>query len=141
MVDDNKETKVKTIEEYHERAPRRWPVLVIYLIIALLVAGLLVFGARGIYRHYHKSATKTVQANKRPTEPATNAPGSSNTTNSSSGSKNNSSPQSANSQSASTSGTLPNSGPGQVVGLFIGASLAAAGLHYVINLRRNSRAS
>jgi len=140
MVDDNKETQVKTIEEYHEEAPRRWPMLVVYLIITLIVATLLVFGARAIYRHYHKNSVKTTSATTRPTFSGSNASGSSQASGSSANSN-----KSNGSGTSSTNGqvpaSLPNSGPGQVVSLFAGATLAAAGLHYIVSLRRSSKAS
>jgi len=34
---------------------------------------------------------------------------------------------------------LPNNGPGNVLGVFAGSALAAAGLHYIISLRRANR--
>ncbi len=141
MVDDNKETQVKTIEEYHEEAPRRWPMLVVYLIITLIVATLLVFGARAIYRHYHKTSVKTTSATTRPTFSGSSASGSSANKNNSSANSNKSNGSGASSTNGQVATSLPNSGPGQVMGLFVGATLAAAGLHYIVNLRRSSKAN
>lgn len=102
-------------------------------IIGLVIAGvvlvvLLVLAARWIYHKAHQnntkptSTTKTTPAAPSTNQPAQGAPTSPGTT----------TPPSSSSQNAQ----LPNNGPGDVAAIFIGSSLAAAGLHYIITIRR-----
>lgn len=42
------------------------------------------------------------------------------------------------SRTPTTGGELPNSGPGSILTVFVGASLAAAGLHYIVTQRRSA---
>ncbi|MBX4190828.1 hypothetical protein KW794_01950, partial [Candidatus Saccharibacteria bacterium] len=43
---------------------------------------------------------------------------------------------SSSSPSSNSGKSLPNNGPGNVIAIFAGSTLAAAGLHYIISLRR-----
>ena len=128
---DTEEPQIKTIEEYHERAPRRWPLLLGYIIAALIVAAIVVFGARAIYHHYHKPAVKAVPVSVKVVRPGS-------TTKGSTGSSSKSSPSSSN-NSQTTGSNLPNSGPGQVAAIFISSSAAAAGAHYLISRQRKKQ--
>jgi hypothetical protein len=111
---------------------RSWPLLALYGVAALLIAVGIVFGARAIYHHSKNKNGPTItqpsDTTKAPsqtslTTPSTNQPSTgSNTTN--------------NSASSSSSGNLPNNGPGSVAAVFVGTSLLAGGLHYIITLRR-----
>lgn len=44
--------------------------------------------------------------------------------------------QNSTNQTAPNPNTVPNSGPGNVIGVFAFSSLAAGGLHYIISVRR-----
>ena len=129
MDEEDKESRIKTIEEYHQRAPRRWPLLLGYVLAALIIALVIVFGARAIYHHYHKPTVKTA-----PTARTTGRPGATNSTTSSSGSA-----SSSTSGSQTANSNLPNSGPGQVVALFAISSTVAAGGHYLIKSQRQKK--
>lgn len=116
---ENENQKPETmVREIYERLPRGRLILAAYALVALIIAILIVFGVRAIYRHNHNPTVKTVPANTKqlPSAPSPSA-------------ENNKNKNSAESQS------LPNSGPGQVVGLFVGVSLVSTGLHYVYELR------
>jgi uncharacterized membrane protein YraQ (UPF0718 family) len=109
----------------------RWLALLLYGLAAFIVAVLLVFGVRWIYRSVHDNNSpptqQPVSTNNNPQPPAVPVPPS--------GSQNQSNNSSANTNS---NNTVPNSGPGDVAALFIGTSAAAAGLHYFIRARKIS---
>ncbi len=116
-----------------ETEERHWRSLAIYAILALLVAIGVVFGGRWIYHQFNKPATKP--APTRPTSPPSTAP--------STPTKPSPTPSPIPSTSqgqpaAGQGGQIANTGPGDVVAIFIAASLAAAALHYIITLRRPS---
>jgi hypothetical protein len=123
MTEEN-QGKESVIQEFHERIPGRWPLLGLHTVMAIIVAGLVVFGVRALYRHDHppiKPVTlNTKESAKTPAVDSASRPNGSSTASTSSSNTN-----------------LPNSGPGSVVSLFVGSVLAASGLHYLINLRRD----
>lgn len=136
------------VHEFHERPGRRWPVVIGYLLAALLVAIAVVYLARWIY-HKVSPANKplsipasNVSGNPPPSPPAT--PSQTPAANSQSPGSGSSSGLSSNTgQSGQTStrqsgasGQLPNSGPGDVVAIFVGVSLIFGGLHFLYGLRR-----
>jgi hypothetical protein len=110
----------------------RWPILLIYGLGALVVAILLVFGGRWIYRSVTDnspapapqtqiSQNRSNQSTQQPQKSTTPSPSPSST--------------GTNSQGKTPSPTpnppsLPSNGPGDVAALFIIVSLAAAWLHY-----------
>ncbi|HET7529191.1 MAG TPA: hypothetical protein VFJ84_03115 [Candidatus Saccharimonadales bacterium] len=108
----------------------RWVILGI---IALIIIFLLVLFARWIYHSVHKNKPAVTGNTNTPTTSLNNKIGSESP-------KNGSSSGSGNRQGSAASGSsgqkLPNNGPGNVVGLFAGSAIAAAGLHYIISLRR-----
>jgi cytoskeletal protein RodZ len=112
-----------------------WLILLAALVAVLIISTGLVFAGRWVYRSvHHKSAqppvSQPVSTNKtaypkRPSGSGTqNTPQPSPTTQPS--------PSASNNQT----GSLPQNGPGNVVALFVGTALTAAGLHYLVNLRR-----
>lgn len=110
-------------EDFYEEESRRWPMVVLYIVLALLVATAVVFTGRWIYQKVtdNKPAppagTSQGQAPAPPTEQKptpTPAPGA----------------------GTSQGGQLPNNGPGDVVALFVGTALVVGGLHFIYNLRR-----
>lgn len=111
--------------EFHEQDGRHWPVTLMYIVLAFLVACLVVFAGRWIYRKTtHQTTTSgapsTSDNNKPPSTPQSGTTGS---------------PTSGTGQSQTTS-QLPNNGPGDVAAIFVGVSLATAGIHYIVSIRR-----
>jgi cytoskeletal protein RodZ len=129
--------------EYPNRSGRRWPVLVAYIIAALLVATAVVFIGRWIYHQtsdsQNTSNVSTKQGAKssnppaqQPAQTAAPNPTSNNGAAPSPTAKNNT----ATPPPAPSTGSLPNNGPGEVVALFVGTSAIAAMLHYTVILKR-----
>lgn len=120
--------------EFHEREGRHWPVALVYIVMAFLVALLVVFAGRWIYRKAIHSTTNTTKSgipdqSKVPAVPPANTP----PNNPSSGVSNN---QNTQTTPTTASGQLPNNGPGDVIAIFVGTALAVGGLHFLYNLRR-----
>lgn len=114
--------------EFHEHEGRRWPVILMYIVLAFLVAVAVVFAGRWVYRKATHQTAKTTSTNQGsvPAAPTANAPANKPP----SGASNNQTPTSANSQ-------LPNNGPGDVVAIFVGITFVAGALHYMYTLRRS----
>lgn len=113
------------LHEFHEHKERRWPVILMYSVLAFLVALLVVFAGRWIYRkttHQPAQTTKpeTSDSNKLPAAPPAN---------SNSGTTQSTTP---------TTIQLPNNGPGDVVAIFVGTALVVGGLHFLYNLRKQN---
>ena len=118
--------------EYQQSDGRRWPMLFAALAAALLIALALFYGGRWVYRSIFGDDTPA-PAPVQPTrenglKPQTTEP------------PLNPSPSPKSNTPAPTPSQLPNNGPGNVVAIFITTSLAAAGLHYIISLRRGEQA-
>ena len=111
-------------EDFYEEEKRRWPMVVLYIILALLVATAVVFAGRWIYQQITDNKPKPappagnnqgqVPAPPAPTQPTTPSPGG----------------------QPAAGGQLPDNGPGDVVALFVGTTLVVAGLHFLYNLRK-----
>ena len=108
---------------YTNSGDSHWPLHSLLVLIAVgLIVGL-VFLARWIYHETkhttsgNKPATSQSQT-KKTSQTAGQKPGT---------------------QKSSNSQTLPNNGPGNVVGVFVAATFVAGALHYVISLRRAAR--
>ncbi len=118
-------------------------VLVIFVILVLLF-----LGGRAIYHHYHKTNPNVGTGGQAPAQPNGESTGGN-----TSGNKGSSSTGAGTGAGTATgngtgtgnspagaqvgkSGELPNSGPGDVLAIFTGTSLAAAGIHYVVTGRR-----
>jgi hypothetical protein len=131
--------------EYSNRSGRRWPVLVMYIVAALLVATAVVFAGRWIYDTTSNNSDNTSVSTKqgiKSTNPSPQAPAQTAAPNSSSGKAGTTPPPSSsasgnNRPASPPAGNLPNNGPGEVVALFIGTSLVAAVLHYAFTLKRS----
>lgn len=129
------------VTQVHRREGRRWTILATYLIVALLVAAGVVFGGRWIYHKVHKSNNAQpapASGGKVPQAPtSTNkqsgASSSTNKPSTSSGQSSSSQPPTSTPQG----GQITNTGPGDVIAIFVASSLAAAALHYIISLRRS----
>jgi hypothetical protein len=103
---------------------RTWPALAVYFLAALIVALIVVFIARAIYHSAHDKKSNSSNSSNTaypPQTTPTTPPGSPSQT-----------------PPSPSPGNLPNNGPGNVIALYIGTSLAAAGLHYIVTARRNS---
>jgi ABC-type Fe3+-siderophore transport system permease subunit len=104
---------------------------IIMIVVGIILVILLVLFARWLYHKVHHSSSSTTSTNNQPAQPYTAPPKQSGAVSQPSPS-NNSNSGTANNQT----GGLPNSGPGNVAAIFAGSALAAAGLHYIISLRR-----
>jgi cytoskeletal protein RodZ len=110
---------------------------IIMIVAGLVLVILLVLFARWLYHKVHSSSSQpTVSVTSQPNDSGTasNQPGTSTQAQPS-----NNSNTSKSSTSATPNSGLPNSGPGNVVAIFAGSTLAAAGLHYIVSLRRFNR--
>ncbi len=136
--------------DFHEHEGRRWPIILLYLILAFLVAVLVVFAGRWIYRSATHQGPKKVNQpasanqNQTPAPPptATQSPtsGAANTPSSSTNSSASGSARNQTTGQPAANGQLPNNGPGDVVAIFVGVAAAAGGLHYLYSLRKQGRA-
>lgn len=120
--------------EYQQSDGRRWPMLFAALAAALLIALALFYGGRWVYRSIFGSDPQTptpIQPTRENgLQPQNTAPPAQNPTPSPTPRSNPPSPSPT---------QLPNNGPGNVMAVFVTTSLAAAGLHYIISLRRSQR--
>lgn len=111
--------------------------VILLALAAIILVVLIVLFARWIYHVTHKNVQPApANTKKLPAQPSGSA---SNQTAKNTQSSSAASSSGAGSTSANSSGTstkLPNNGPGDTAAIFAGASLAAAGLHYIISLRR-----
>ncbi len=112
-------------------------VLAVLIIFVILV--LLFLAGRGIYHKFHHTAAPAnppTAVNQPPQQSGAKSPSSapSGSGNQKSGVGSSETPPT---NVSGKSGQLPNSGPGDVMALFTGTSLTAAGLHYFVTQRRN----
>lgn len=138
------------VTQFNQPARRRWPVIAASVIAALVLVGLAVLAGLLIYNAVHKSPSKKPNVannnqNQQQQAPSGTTGPSRSGSNQPSGSRatggTGAGTQRTPAGGASTAGgqvgkTLPNNGPGDVIALFAGSSLVAAGLHYIIRLRR-----
>lgn len=110
-----------------------WVILLGAAVAILLISTGLVFGGRWVYRSIKNEPAK--QPVSQPT-PSTTTPSPQPPAGTTKPPAPQPSPPSGTPSPTPT--PLPQNGPGEVAALFIGASLAAAGLHYLISLRRQT---
>lgn len=138
--------------EYRDpNSAKRWIMLLIYFIVALAIAVLVVLAGRWVYHkvHHTSNPNPTPVAPQGTNRAKTPSSGSANNNANKKSATNNKSNKSGSSSSAANNGTgsngsrpapspgaLPNNGPGDVIALFVGTSLVAAGIHYAAALRR-----
>jgi cytoskeletal protein RodZ len=143
----------------NEGGGRRLVTLLIYIVLALVVATLVVFAGRWVYHKFSNNSApapttvspkSTNQGIKTPTpvpSPTSKAPGTATappatppSSSSSSGAKKSSgsstAPTTTTPTPAPTPTSLPNNGPGEIIALFIGSSFAAGFLHFTVKLRK-----
>ena len=104
--------------EYHQHDGRRWPSIIIFIVIALALATLVVFSARGIYHHFHhKNHHGTSQSSGSvPSQPSGST--------------------STKTKHHKSNSAVPNTGPGNVLELFVGTVFVVTSIHYIYQLRR-----
>lgn len=130
--------------EADEPAASRWLRAAISLIILVLLIIGLFLGGRWLYNTiFDNSDAPAPQVSGPGTAPGTNPAQTENgqkkdQASGSASRDSNDSQSSVASTTPTTGGELPNSGPGSVLAIFVGTSLAAAGLHYIVNLRRSA---
>lgn len=111
--------------EFQNSNERRWPLLLAALAAALLIALALFYTGRWAYRSIfgndepNPKPVQPTNTNLNPQQPAKPQP----------------TPAPAPPPPTSQ---IPDSGPGDVMALFVGTTLAAAGLHYIVSVRRGT---
>lgn len=157
MAEDKKDTRVEPNVnttppadppqyEWPDEQGRDWPRLMLLAIVAILVAALIVFGSRWIYRSLtdNPSRDESTQTADKDEEKLPSGSSDSQTPardpqSSTSRSSDDNSAENRSDDSSSQAGdstTLPNSGPGHVVALFAGTTTVAAAAHYALARRR-----
>lgn len=121
------------------------------LLAAIIIAGIIVgivFAIRAIRHSGHHTTNVPTAVNQSPSSnKGTSGSGSSSKSGHGAmipGTDNNSSKKSSGNQAAGgpslkSGQQLTNTGPGDVAAIFLGASFAAASLHYLVNLRKQNR--
>ena len=129
------------------RSGRPWLALLLYLLIALVVAIIIVLGGRWLYhtlRSEPAKQTTTSNTDKTAEQKAqtqgekTESSSSNKSSNSSSSAQSSNSESQTDNSSSESSGELANTGPGQVAALFVTVTLAVSGLHFIYSLRRTN---
>lgn len=126
------------------REGRQWAMLLIYLLIALVVAASVVFGGRWLYNTIRdepaqETTTTTDRSAEPPTAPAPSQPG---TAPQAPPPQPTPTPQPTPAPTLSTQGAqIANTGPGETIAIFVGASALAGGIHYLITQRKRSAIS
>lgn len=127
------ETPPPIITSVQRREGRQWLMLLVYLLIALVVAGLVVLGGRWVYNQVRDDRPAEVANNDSDRTPEAPAPSPQPTPSP----QESTPPPSTTPPSSSTErDEISNTGPSGVVVLFITATIVAAGLHYILSLRR-----
>jgi cytoskeletal protein RodZ len=111
-------------------------ILLILLAVVLIV--LIVLFARWLYHKAHNNSQATQTGTNTTSQTSTSLPKQS-ASQPQSNSKTTPNSGSSSAPTNSNNNNLPNGGAGNVIAIFAGASLAAAGLHYIISLRHFSR--
>jgi len=119
--------------------------IVASILVGLILIVLIVLLARWIYHKAHHASETTP-----PPSTTLKVPSSASSNKNTSGSRPGSgTPQTASPNNSSNSTSTPstnnqqitNTGPGNVAAIFVGTTLAVAGLHYIISLRRFNQTS
>jgi ABC-type Fe3+-siderophore transport system permease subunit len=118
-----------------------WLRLLAAILIGLVLVVLIVLLARWIYHKSHH-AVQPVPATSQKSGAQSNlkvTPGGQTQTSNNPSSSSPSNPSTPSSSASSGSTQITNTGPGNVVAVFVGTSLAAAGLHFIISTRRANK--
>lgn len=127
----------------NDQGGQAWLRILAAILVGLILVILIVLLARWVYHRVHHNATPVPATSQQSpanssaskTSGAQPAANSNSAPAQSSGSASNSTSSPSSSQTG-TSTKLTNTGPGDVAAIFVGTALAAAGLHYIISLRR-----
>ncbi|HSW78798.1 MAG TPA: hypothetical protein VLF88_02165 [Candidatus Babeliales bacterium] len=121
--------------------------MILFFLLAVVIVILFVLLARWIYHSVQDSGKNptTTSSGQTTLSPNVSKEQSTQSQQNTQSSGNVNAPTSPNNPTTGSSGTktnntLPNNGPGDVAAVFVGASLAAGGLHYLIKVRRFSKA-
>ena len=121
-------------DEYHEHEGRRWPVVLMYVVLAFLVAATIVFTGRWVYQKVSNNNAKPASPTTTPQtqgQGAASSPPADPLPSSPAASANQNVPVAIN-------GQLPNNGPGDVLAIFVGTAVLIGGVHFIYNLRKKS---
>jgi cytoskeletal protein RodZ len=138
-------TAIVPVENEHGQS---WPQIIAAILIAIVLIVLIVLLARWIYHRTHQNSTSGSNTGQKTTlnSPSAKNQSAAPNSNSHSSSPNPSSPSPSStpnpsnpSPSSSNNQKISNTGPGNVVAIFVGTSLVAAGLHFMISVRRFNR--
>lgn len=141
--------------QFNQPPRRRWPVIAGSIIAALIIAGLAVLAGLWIYSAVSDNDNGDKKpanvagnnSNKTPQAPPAGSSGRNGSSQSAGGSARSGSQGSSGGNEATTlpadtgdqtAKNLPNNGPGDVAAIALGVAFVAAGLHYVITLRKQS---
>lgn len=115
---------------------RQWIMLFIYMLIALIVAAGVVLGGRWVYNQVRDNEPAKETATT--TDKAPEAPSTSSNQTGASSEEDSDQFTPAPPGTSSLDRELADTGPGEVIALFIGSTVVAMGLHYIVNLRRSA---
>jgi len=127
-----------------------WARLAAAIVLGVILIVLIVLLARWIYHKAHNHAspststsqnTPSLSANNKSASPTPNSNSSNPSGGASSSSSSNTSSNSARNNTTTSPSQITNTGPGDVAAIFVGASLVAGGLHYLISVRRFAKSS
>ena len=121
--------------EFHEYEGRRWPVILMYIVLAFAVALLVVFAGRWVY---HKTTHQTAKTTKPETSDSNKLPPAPPTGNQQPNSGSTTSSSASGTSQNQTTGQLPNNGPGSIAAIFVGTAAVVGGLHFLCNLRKQN---
>jgi cytoskeletal protein RodZ len=109
------------------------------ILVGLILIVLIVLLARWIYHKAHHASENTPPPSTTLKVPSNSSDKNTGVSRPGSGAPQTASPNNSSSPSATSSTTnqqITNTGPGDVAAIFVGATLAAAGLHYILSVRK-----
>lgn len=129
----------------HQEHGQAWLRTLVSILVGLILIVLIVLLARWIYHKAHHSSVTVTTPPTSQNSPAQSSSGAASGSQPASNTSRSGQPAPANNSNPSapaatnSSNNLPNSGPGDVAAVFAGTSLAVAGLHYIVSVRRFGR--
>lgn len=114
--------------------------ILVSILVGLILIVLIVLLARWIYHKAHH-ASETTPPSTTLKVPASSSDNSTNGARPGSGTPPTASPNNTSNPPSSSSTQITNTGPGDVAAIFVGTTLAAAGLHYILSVRRFGHSS
>lgn len=142
-IDDNSLVLTEPVQSepfvlpHREREDGQSMVQTIIMVIgAIILVVLLVLFARWIYHKVHNSSAEDTSAGTLQLPESGNTYNPQSNTNQPTGSPNSTTTPPASNPQTTGGKSIANTGPGNVVAVFAASTLAAAGLHYIVSLRR-----